>query len=570
MKKINNALWYILVLLPMMLWGCQKDKSADPTEHFLMSDTQDLVFEQVGGTQEIAITAASSSNWSIDEASLDEWLKVHREGDKIIVTAEENDQVEMRSSRITVVLPGSKYSFSISQFGTEPTIIIKDGISVLKFNRDRESKTIQVISNSTNWTVSPFGEIPWLKWVKNDDNTLTLNVDAFRKEDPDSRKSRKGVIFLSNANQHVQINIIQKGWLQFVDPYYLPLTNRQAIIELEKERGNVRNIDYERRHFPQGQDVDKHFLAFTSDAEQTPLIVYKFERDLDPNYQIASGEVHLKARENGVFVKDDLLSWMELNNYTESPRSDRFDESQLRFFRAKDDVTGYFDVKNSEKSKFNAFDYPGAYMTYRESSNFLKLNPDGTEAETFPTRNAHRLHDVNFKIDDVIKYEASMGMVPDYFDKLSIKSNDPKIRYFSLVFKPTGDSQKVGTLKIVHYVFNCKEAVAYDKGLEGKVFDDPKLEGTVGQRQDVYVGKGYVYRMTPYEPRFPEWGSKHQVKSAFTSRATLKGYVLGRFDESGYVTYYRGKDELVDIRPQADGVIFQYYKNKNYVDNFTK
>lgn len=570
MIKTNKALSCLLVIMPLLFCGCQKELGETPTEHFLVSDTNDLVFEQGGGTKEISITAASSPNWNIENTQ-EGWVTAAKEGNKILVTVPENNQVEMRTTQLTVSLPGSKFGFSISQFGTEPTLIIKDGVSELKFNREKESKTIQIISNSSHWKVQPFGDIPWLKWEKNtEDNTLTLSVEDFRKDDPDSKRSRKGMIFVSNGNQHAQVNILQKGWTQFADPIFMPLEKRSRIIEIEKGRGYERSREYERRHYPEEQDVDKRFMAFSTDADQTPYVIYVFDRDIDPSLQTALGIVYLKAREKTIFVKEDLMSWMELNDYIESPKSDRFDQNQLRFYRAQDDKTCYYDVRNSENSKFNGLDYGGAYMEYRESSNYLSLSPNGSEMTSFPTRTAHKLHDINFKIDEVIEYEASQGFVPDYHDELTIKAQDASIRYFSLVFRPKEETKKNGALTKVHYVFNCPEAINHNEALKGILSADSKLLGTVGQRQDVYEGADYVYRRTPYYPQFPDWGFRYSVRPTFVSHAGFKGYVLGRNDDSGYITYYRGKDELVDIRPLGTGVVFQFYRNKSYVDNFKK
>ncbi|MBR8729125.1 hypothetical protein IX332_000435 [Porphyromonas levii] len=575
MMKTNYVLRYILVILPLLLMGCRNNRSGDPIEHFLMSDTQSLVFEQPGGTKEISITSASSSSWSIDEASLDKWLKVHREGNRIIVTAEENTEVEMRTSPLTVDLPGSKFSFSISQFGTKPSIEIKDGLTELRFDREKESKTIKVVSNSSHWKVRSFGEIPWLSWVKNEDNSLTLSVEDFSKDDPDSKRSRKGILFISNDTEHLRMDIIQRGWIQFADPLSIPFhAKRSEIIEEEKKRGYERNREYELRYeFPKG-DVDKQYMAFSTDAEQSPLIIYRFDRgEVEPVYQLATGDVFLKAKENQRFEEEDLRSWMAFNGYTPSARGERMENITSRFFRAKDDVTGYFEVYNSENSRINrVYDYNGAYMQYNETSNYLSLKDNGKKVETFPTRTAHRLHDIKFKLKEVMEYEASQGFLPDYTHDLSISSSDPEIQYYSLVFIPKVQDNKKGALKMVHYVFNCIEALDQYPDLNGKITPDPKLKGTVGQRQDVYEGLDYIYNVKPGNPYFPEYGSDFYLKTSLNYSAGKKGYVLGRTDQgSGYTTYYRGIDELVDIRPKGEGeVIFQYYKNKSYVDNFPK
>lgn len=570
MIKTNKALSCLLVIMPLLFCGCQKELGETPTEHFLVSDTNDLVFEQGGGTKEISITAASSPNWNIENTQ-EGWVTAAKEGNKILVTVPENNQVEMRTTQLTVSLPGSKFGFSISQFGTEPTLIIKDGVSELKFNREKESKTIQIISNSSHWKVQPFGDIPWLKWEKNtEDNTLTLSVEDFRKDDPDSKRSRKGMIFISNGNQHAQVNILQKGWVQFADPIFMPPSKRSEIIKAEQERDNERNREYERRYYPEGEDKDKRVMAFKTDAEQTPLIIYGFDREIDPTYQEASGKVYLKAHEGKSFDEEDLKSWMEYNGYTESPKSDLYDQYQLRFYLVKDDITCYYDVRNSGTKTFLGPDYKGAYMEYRESSNDLSLTPDQKNLSSFPSRMAHKLHDPNFKIGDVIAYEKSQGLVPDYHHELTLKSSDPKIGYFSILFIPEkGNNDKKGSLTMAHYVFNCPEAMAHDPNLATLLSPEPRLEGTVGEIQYVYKDDDYVYNKRPVSPYYPNLGYDYVEKSSLKYQAELKGYVLGR-SQGGFVTYYRGKDELVDVRPGAGGVVFQYYRKKEFVDNFTK
>ena len=38
----------------------------------------------------------------------------------------------------------------------------------------------------------------------------------------------------------------------------------------------------------------------------------------------------------------------------------------------------------------------------------------------------------------------------------------------------------------------------------------------------------------------------------------------------GFVTYYRGDEDLIDMRPQETRTVISYYKSKHYVDIIKK
>ena len=49
-----------------------------------------------------------------------------------------------------------------------------------------------------------------------------------------------------------------------------------------------------------------------------------------------------------------------------------------------------------------------------------------------------------------------------------------------------------------------------------------------------------------------------------------KGYSLVREASGGFVTYYRGDEDLIDMRPQETRTVISYYKSKHYVDIIKK
>ena len=99
---------------------------------------------------------------------------------------------------------------------------------------------------------------------------------------------------------------------------------------------------------------------------------------------------------------------------------------------------------------------------------------------------------------------------------------------------------------------------------------DEEYSGTVGLCQVFYVGPDVFYdRRLEGEPGVYEY---YESSLKRTTRTALedKGYRFAREDNSGFTTFYRGEEDLVDIRLQNTRTVLSYYQSKHYIELIKK
>lgn len=550
--------------------ACQKGFDSEQSSEFVVSDNSALTFEQEGATKSITISAASS-DWSIDHSSYDSWIKAVKEGKKIVITADPYEGLEERTTILNIVMGGSKRSFLISQFGSEPVLRLADDSGEVYFKKTAESRTLNIVSNTASWKTELMGTADWLTWEPSaDGKNITLKVREFGRNEPNATTSRKAVLYLSNGTKHLRLDITQRGWAQFGMPFFKRGATRQEIIEEELKRGHNRSMDYERLLYPENEDSDKGYIAFSTDGEQTDLALYRFAWSAQDPFKNFENRAFLIAKKGETFNEGDLKAWFEDNKFKAAPPK-HFEpwvsdfERYTRHYQEDDNTFKLFKVYNHARAYVPGGPYLSAVMEYTELPNDFvvqqSLYTGKMQAQNFPVRNAVRLHDTRYKLDDVIAYEQSKGMIPDYDHPFTIASSYPGVRYAVLVFKQQQTNTSPGQLIHVIYRFNYPGATDYDEN--GKptnpatiLSHDADLAGTVGSRQDIYQDPSLFY-----DTRF---GTTTLSISA-RGYADEKGYNLVRSDESGFTTLVRGEDELVDITAGENWFTFNFYKSKELV-----
>lgn len=558
--KIRNTLLTLLCAGSALLVGCKKDFASESTAPLFVSDMSSLSFGQEGESKSITITAASEA-WRIDEASLADWLRVERDGNKIVVTTQPYTGVEPRSSQIVVHIGSGQRSFLVTQFGSAATLALAEGGTELTFKKDAEERSLQLITNSKDWTVRYLADAPWLSWEKADDgNSLVLRVNEFLRTDENATSNRKATLFVSNGSRHLRLDVLQRGWAQFGEPYFSWGATRELIQAEEEKRGHERQKDFEINQFyPKGEDVHKRFMVFSTDGEQTEYALYHFD---DNNLAKFRNKVYLTAKAKTTFDQSDIDAWAEFNKFLPARpiKFERWRQPQEQYTRyyKEDETTSYlYKIFNHEKAIVVGMPHTSAYMEYTEESNELLaeigVRSRQLEMKVFPVRNLLRLHDISYKLDEVIAYEATKGMEPDYDSPLSIKSVYPGVPYATLLFKQKQRNTADGQLVNVLYRFNYPGATEYDDNQQPTVKSDllshdPNLAGSVGTRMDVYQGQTIAYqrRLTASY----EWG--YSVIKAVLDAARSKCFDFVRGDDSGFTTFVRGKSELVDFSPLGD------------------
>lgn len=563
MRKTYRLLSFLS--LTMLLFACTQQASVEVPGDFVEGDAKSITFDQPGGTKSITITY-STAEWTIDNASHDKWVKAAKEGDKLMVTAEPNDASDERATLVTVKLAGGGMrSFTIRQYGSAPVLRLEGDKHDLYFEKEATTKVLNVETNGADWTVEKLESSDWLTWEKDvQNNTLTLHLTALNKEDEGGRTNRVSTLYLSNANKHVEVRVFQNGWVQFIDPIYEMPNTREKILAAELKRGHQRAFEYEDRFWPIGKREDKIFMVFSTSAEQTPHIIYRFDWDTMNVFERA----FLKAREGETFNMEQLDHWMKYNKFKKA-RKDPQDDKHLKYYRETEDRTSLYHVWNRVEHSIpiNGYDAPGAYMEYKDESNYIHINDNG-DMDCFPVRNNARLHDPSFKWEQVIEYEKSHGMVPDFSHKETILSKDPALKYEQLAFvQEVPDNITKGKLKNVLYAFNFPTVSDAEGKPDPRRSRLPEHIGTVGIRLDVYNGYDYAYNKSG-----GYWGYNYYLKANAKSSLKNKGYDFVRSqDESGWNTYVRGDEDLMDIMPDDDDNSFRvmYYRSKELV-NFVK
>lgn len=584
--KTRN-LFIALFGLSTLFVSCQKDFLTDTPADFVVSSTETLNFAQGGETQNIVITSAGTSDWEIEPGSHEPWVTALKDGNKIQVTVAPHDGAEERSSRLTIRTSGGKKTFIINQFGTEPVLRLEENVTEFIFKKEAEKRVLHIVTNSDDWRVEALGEaVTWLKWEKTTrPHTLTLDVAAFLREEENATTNRRASIFVSNGSKHIKLEVLQRGWAQFGEPNFLrnftelPLLTREEIIAHERSLGHERQQWFEDLLYPQEQPgTDKRFIAFNTDGEQTPLILYAFAYR-DGQFATFENKVYFLAKkgetnaQGTTFNKEDLAAWMEFNKYKAARPlvfqpwhgpHERYD----RYYMEDDKLFHIYKVYNDAKAFAPGATYCTAVMEYSHMSNYISVGkPYGWAEEqllSFPTRNLTHLHKA--KLAEIIAYEETQGMEPDYGHDLSIRGTYPGVEYSSLIFKQkVPDSSKKGNLIHVLYRFNSPDALDGEPGgyqYPSQILSlDPALAGTVGSRRDIYMGKDLAYRERTYAGN-----SVLTLNSIFLDRARDKCFDFVRSDESGFASFVRGEDLLVDVSPVNNWLTMEYYRSKKLVD----
>ena len=133
---------------------------------------------------------------------------------------------------------------------------------------------------------------------------------------------------------------------------------------------------------------------------------------------------------------------------------------------------------------------------------------------------------------------------------------------------PENESYEPGTLAYVIYFFNWQGITEED--IDAGLVQDKDLSVTVGSCQVFYQGCDVFY--TREEQGTPGVYSWYEYSLPFSTRRAIedKGYSLFREASGGFATFYRGSENLIDLRPQESRTVITYYKSKHYVDLIKK
>lgn len=563
----------VLFFAVIALAACQKDLVLDGTSDIVISDTETLTLRQEGETKTVSFPTLTGE-WSIEPGSYEAWLTAEKVDGNLAVTAGTNAQADERVSQITINLGNGKKTITVTQFGSDPFISIEGSNGTEVYNHEQQTNQVfKVITNTNNWQVKQVdgAKNDWLTFTANpDNNTLTINLKSIERGSQWELTSRSEKLFLSNGNKHYQLNIIQNGFLQFQLPVWdlEKAMDLNTLTALETERGNSRDREFEiQKLLPYGDEMEKLYYVFRSAGEQAPHTLYY--PDYTKDYMI--GHAILKAPQGQAFNQEALTSFLEQNNF--KPGNKQYLETESEYYKEDGDRTLLLHIDNdANSSALSGGIYKSAYMRYYNTSNALEKTPRNI-VSSFPVGGSQHLNDKAFKLEQVIAFEKARGMKPDFNNEfndenITQKISDPGCPYASLLFVQEQKNTDAGALVYVTYLFNWQGVTdeQKDQGLTA----DINLNGTVGACHVFYMDPNIFYRRI--DKGYPPYYSYfvNTLRSETKTALSNKGYNLVRDDESGLATFYRGEEDLIDIRPQETRTVITYYKSKHYVDLIKK
>ena len=566
----NIKIWALLIVASLAS-ACQKDLTLGGTEDVVQGEAQTLTLKQEGETKTVSF-ATLGDEWQVEKGAYDAWLTAKKVGQALELTATANEEADERQAEVVLATPSGKQTVMVTQFGTAPFIAVDGSNGTAIFNHEAHTAVeLNVISNSDNWRVEQVDKEnnKWLTFdVDQKQRKLRLTLTAIDRNSPWAQSSRTEKLFLSNGNKHFLLSVTQNGYVQFQLPVWdLGNFNLARVTELEGERNNSRDKAFEIDSLlPFKEDVDKVYYVFRSPGEQSPRIFYY------PNYyskQIVSA--WLKAPKGKAFQKESYDPWLKQQNFKDGNKQPNDTETQ--YYCEEEDRTQLVHVYNDPNNfKMIGGLYRSPCMKYVVSSNELKVGSNG-KATCFPVFNSDRMHNKSFKLQEVIAFEKKRGMKPDFenqfnSEKITTTTEDPSCKYSRLLFVPENASYDAGSLANVIYFFNWRGVTPED--IDAGLVADAELSGTVGSCQVFYMGGEVLYnREVEGTPGVYEWYT-YTLPTSTRNAMEDKGYTYFRGDNSGFVTYFRGEADLIDMRPQQTRTVITYYKSKHYVDLIKK
>lgn len=567
-KKIRLCALLIIVALAS---ACQKDLTLGGAEKFVQGETQTFTFNQEGETKMVDM-AALGDEWQVENGTYSDWLSAKKVGNMLELIASANEGADERKAQVVVITPNGKQVLDITQFGSEPYITVEGSNGTAIFSHEAHTAVeMNVLSNSENWRVEQVDKEKndWLTYeVDIKQHKLKLNLTAIERNSQWAQTSRSEKLFLTNGNKHFLLNVTQNGYVQFQFPVWdIENFDLARVTELEAQRNNSRDKAFEIDSLlPFKEDVDKIYYAFHSPGEQSPRIFYM------PNYMTKKiFSAWLKAPKGQTFQKESYDPWLKQNNFMLGNKQRV--ETETQYYCEEEDVTRLMHVYNDPMNfKMYGGIYKSACMKYVVSSNNIKLGSNG-KITSFPVFRSSLLHNKNFKLKEVIEFEKKRGMKPDFNnefndEKITTTTEDPLCKYSRLLFVPENASYENGSLSNVIYYFNWQGATPED--LDAGLVPDAELSGTVGLCHMFYMGSDIIYnREQEGTPGVYEWYT-YTLPVSIRNVIEDKGYTFFRGDGNGFVTFFRGEADLIDMRPQETRTVITYYKSKHYVDQIKK
>ncbi|MEY8593264.1 BACON domain-containing carbohydrate-binding protein [Butyricimonas hominis] len=208
MRK-NVIAKYVFLALASLLLGCDDSDSVETVlpESELSVNPEEIVFQKEGG--ETAMTISTNRGWCIgkDEGV---WFKVDGESTgvggehSVNFSATENFGTEKRVSKITIQAGTKSQELNVTQFGSEPDMVIPEKEIRVDYNIGERAVVIH-----SNAEVKLTSAAEWITLS----GGYTLNSTQFMMSIKDNPgEERRGILTAKVGEKEETITVIQKAW----------------------------------------------------------------------------------------------------------------------------------------------------------------------------------------------------------------------------------------------------------------------------------------------------------------------------------------------------------------------
>ena len=303
---MRKSIFSVAKLLPVTLGlsllslvSCVPQQAGEDVEEEVISLSEaELLFANNGGSKEVSVGGAENWDFLSSEGETG-WLKLEKQGNTLVVTAEPNPDGTERSGSVMVMGRTSQAKFNVKQSPAD--FILDFSESEITFPAAGGDKLIIVSANSQDWTFDPIPEeVTWLS-VKSGKEVVTLTAAPLLTHDP--RETSLSVT--SAGGEKKDLLVKQLGVAKYYEPYISPegIPYRPSnLIKFEEERGNILSY-YSAPYEFYGAMIPGTINVLTS-SDITPMISYNTELPGQPLYSDAEIAVFYTDPEEKVELKE--------------------------------------------------------------------------------------------------------------------------------------------------------------------------------------------------------------------------------------------------------------------------
>lgn len=490
------------LLLLIGLTNCvpQQDVNPNGGAKALSISKDEVTFANTGGQEKVGIETGGAA-WDFFANTTEDWLKVSKEGDDVVIAVSENKSADDRTATLVISSSGMNRSINIRQSSADVVFSLSDN-NELMLPAQGGLKVIAVESNSSSWQLQPLSdEVNWLALRGGNGQSDMLIVEAQPNPSFEVRTAEVEVV-LSNGTKK-PIVIKQAGVAKYLLPYDQDwrVYSEYSLIKYEQERGSVMQM----YSFPQEGDTFSDptdgQVVFNTSSTVMPLLIYKTTL-IDPKYNQAVFKLMYKDKENPVEI-EEYAEFLKSNDYEELGTQQP--EKKRNFMRKDEKAIAVIDF-NPAYGEYALVGFVPVYPQEKEYPTFSVL-PRGIKGKLYSTV----FNKADKKLKDVESLEQSQGSVVkakmmDEKDETIVSkilfeakaSDDPEEETLRLYSFYPDDPKKTTQPE---YVGSVNEFILFFKDYTKAVYRKPKKAGweVTDEFYSLLKKEGYQYVTTSGE-----------------------------------------------------------------------